>query len=78
MEQQAYRGGQPRVSIHFEGGQVILQLRDSQSTLALDPDAARDLAGQLVSPAIEVQMDDDRVLGVRPDGVRSEPERERS
>jgi hypothetical protein len=76
MEQQAYRGSQPPITIHSERGQVVLQLRDSQHKLALDPDAARDLAGQLMSRAIEVQTEDDRVLGVRPDG-RSEPERER-
>ena len=78
MGHQAYRGGQPPVSIRSERGQVILQLRNSEDKLALDPEAARDLAGQLMSRAIEVQTEDDGVLGVRPDGVKSEPERDGS
>jgi hypothetical protein len=75
MKQQAYRGAAPG-SIRSERGQIILQLREPQSKLTLDPEAARDLASQLMSRAIEVQTEGDRVLGVTSDGSRSDPERE--
>ncbi len=60
------------VSVRSEQGQIILQLRDLQCPLS--PQAARHLASELTQCAVEAQAEDDRVLGVAPDGSWSNPE----
>jgi hypothetical protein len=71
--------GPCRTRVHLpvvtsDRGQVTLHSRGVPYTLNLYPVAARALAGELMKHVIFLETEDDRVLGVAPDGSRGDRE----